>query len=119
MRTRLAEVSWSRWDSLHFIADRRGVNIELSLNWIDHGTNEIKWSVLMKNCISTYFYSASDWIPEAMSFLGLAIPNKDAFGAFWVYFSSFSYWDVHESGGSKDAEVFQVWFCLVPDLVWC
>ena len=112
MRTRLAEVSWSQWDSLHFIADRRGVNIELSLNWIDHGTNEIKWSVLMKNCISTYFYSASDWIPEAMSFLGLAIPNKDAFGAFWVYFSSFSCWDVHESGGSKTRRFVRSGFAL-------
>lgn len=119
MRTRLAEVSWSRWDSLHCIADSWDVNIELSLNWIGHGINEIKLSVLIKNCISTYFYSASDWIPEAMSFLGLAIPNKDSFGAFWVYFSSFSCWDVHESGGSKNAEVCQVWFCLVPDLVCC
>jgi hypothetical protein len=43
-------------------------------------------------------YSASDWIPEAVSFLGLAVPNKDAFDSFLINFPSFSCWDVHEGG---------------------
>lgn len=36
--------------------------------------------------------------PRSGELLGLPVPNKDAFDSFWIYFPSFSCWDVHKGG---------------------
>ena len=75
--------------------------------------------IFIDNRISAYSYHLIGWIPEAISFLCVALPDEETSDTLCVKFATLCIWYVNKGFRSKDTEMTQVWLLSIPHLVGC